>query len=105
MLLCISARKMRPKIGVVDISRVASEQELVTTFVDCLDLPKLYLTNWHGLAEHFFYDPGMKIPESLTIIGVGKIKELIPEADFKLELAFEAFREANEDIAFNVIYQ
>ena len=53
----------------VDLSHISQETELVNLFISQLNLPDLYGDSLHSLGEHFYYDPMLKIPNKIRLLG------------------------------------
>lgn len=81
----------------INITTAKTEEELATLFIAELDLPDLYKHSIHGIAEHLFYDPEMKIPLNLIIKGFSSFSMNSPKISEEFIRCLEEHTKNNED--------
>ena len=76
---------------IVDVTSTLNEEQIVESFISSLELPDMYGQSFESLANHFFYDPEMKIPEQLIVKGINEVEKNNPLLGKKLRTTLEVF--------------
>ena len=62
----------------IDVSEVGSEEQLFSLIINLFEFPELYERTWSGMHEHLFYDPMVRVPKKLCVIGMCSFEEKAP---------------------------
>lgn len=81
----------------IDISHTTNEKELIESIIQQIGFPALYDSDWHGLREHFFYDPEGRMPNKLIVKGLRKMEKEMPDAYKRLMECFKIYVEDYEE--------
>ena len=75
--------KRRAKLT-VNVETIDSEIELIDHLVAQFEFPDLYRRNCKGMEEHLFYDPMVKVPDELVVVGIEILESKVPEVALRL---------------------
>ncbi len=83
----------RSKLVSIDVSGAVTEEQIFTLIMNQFQFPDLYGRNWRGMDEHLFYDPMMKVPEKLSVIGMSSLEEKNPSIASRFKEWIESTQE------------
>ena len=67
-----------PKIVSLNVTDVSTEEQLFALIIKQFGFPDLYGRNWRGMDEHLFYDPMMRVPKYLIVVGISSFEVNAP---------------------------